>query len=555
MTMKNNPTLPMNIMVGRAGLLLLLLSMMNYQPCTLAQGTAFTYQGRLNDNGSPANGSNYGMVFFVYDAASGGSALGNLGIVSVPVSNGLFTVTLDFGAAVFTGAGRWLEIAVQKNGGPFITLNPRQPITPAPYAIYASGSGGAGISGTIPASALGNAWLLSGNSNTVSGQFIGTADDQPFDVRVNNVRVMRFRLNTDGGGFYTNSPNVIGGSSVNTSVNTSVVGATIAGGGGQDVNGNSYANKVTANFGTVGGGDANTASGYTATTVGGGENNTASSLYATVGGGDANTASGYSATVGGGEQNTASGYSATVGGGDQNTASGDYATVGGGEQNAASGYVATVGGGVGNTASGVWATVSGGKQNTASADNSFAAGTYANAKNDGAFVWADDNNFIFSSTTANQFRVRATGGTTFVTAIDGSGGVTAGVHVLAGDTAWSSISDKNAKKNFQPINAEAVLEKLAAIPVEQWNYKWESDTNAPHLGPMAQDFKAAFYPGRDDKTISTLEFDGVELAAIQGLNQKLERQIKAQNAQLKDKEAEIQELKQRLERLENATHK
>jgi hypothetical protein len=135
------------------------------------------------------------------------------------------------------------------------------------------------------------------------------------------------------------------------------------------------------------------------------------------------------------------------------------------------------------------------------------------------------------------------------------GGVTAGVHLLAGDTAWSSISDKNAKKNFQPINAEAVLEKLAAIPVEQWNYKWESDTNAPHLGPMAQDFKAAFYPGRDDKTISTLEFDGVELAAIQGLNQKLERQIKAQNAQLKDKEAEIQELKQRLERLENATHK
>jgi len=74
---------------------------------------------------------------------------------------------------------------------------------------------------------------------------------------------------------------------------------------------------------------------------------------------------------------------------------------------------------------------------------------------------------------------------------------------------------------------------LAGIPVEKWNYKWEAVTNTPHIGPMAQDFKAAFYPGRDDKSISTLEFDGVELAAIQGLNQKLN-----------EKDAEIQQLKQ-----------
>jgi hypothetical protein len=89
------------------------------------------------------------------------------------------------------------------------------------------------------------------------------------------------------------------------------------------------------------------------------------------------------------------------------------------------------------------------------------------------------------------------------------------------------------------VNGEAVLEKLAAIPVQSWNYKWESDTNTPHLGPMAQDFKAAFYPGRDDKSISTLEFDGVELAAIQGLNRKLEQ-----------KETEITELKRKNDSLE-----
>ena len=75
--------------------------------------------------------------------------------------------------------------------------------------------------------------------------------------------------------------------------------------------------------------------------------------------------------------------------------------------------------------------------------------------------------------------------------------------------------------------------------MQQWNYKWEKDGDVPDIGPMAQAFKAAFYPGRDDKRITTLEFDGVELAAIQGLNQKLEQ-----------KEKEITDLRARLEKLE-----
>jgi hypothetical protein len=107
-----------------------------------------------------------------------------------------------------------------------------------------------------------------------------------------------------------------------------------------------------------------------------------------------------------------------------------------------------------------------------------------------------------------------------------------------GGTAWATISDQNVKKNFVPVNGEEVLNKLAAVPVEKWNYKWETDSSTPHIGPMAQAFKAAFYPGRDDKSITTLEFDGVELAAIQGLNQKLN-----------EKDAEIQDLKQSLAEL------
>jgi trimeric autotransporter adhesin len=443
----------------------------------------------LNNGASPASGS-YDMKFTLYATNLTGNAIaGPLTNNAIAVNNGLFTTTLDFGGGVFTGTNLWLDIFVQTNGATaFTELSPRQPVTPVPYAITAESA--------------------------------------------NNLPGLTVQQNTNG------APNVIGGSQ-NNSVSSGAVGATIGGGGAVNYHGASFTNRVTGSFGTVGGGAGNIASSYSAT-VGGGNGNTASGTDAIVSGGEGNTASDANATVAGGEENIASVNDATVGGGDNNTARGAYATVSGGEDNTASGFSAAVGGGSGNTASGDDATVAGGNGNTAAGDYSFAAGNQAHAGHSGSFVWADDNSpFTFSSTTANQFRVRATGGVGFATAIDSSGNVTAGVHLLSGGTAWSSVSDRNAKKNFQPVDGMAVLDQLAAIPVEKWNYKWEPDTNTPHIGPMAQDFKGAFYPGRDDKSISTLEFDGVELAAIQGLNQKL-----------RDKDVEIQELKQRLTALE-----
>ena len=131
------------------------------------------------------------------NVASGGSQLTVPNIRPVVVTNGLFTTTLDFGSGIFNGGPVFLQLEVQTNGGSSYTvLAPRQPLTPTPYAIYADAAGGTGITGTIPSSALGNAWLLSGN-NTISGQFVGTTGSQPLDFRVNNVRVMRYRLNAD----------------------------------------------------------------------------------------------------------------------------------------------------------------------------------------------------------------------------------------------------------------------------------------------------------------------------------------------------------------------
>jgi hypothetical protein len=83
-----------------------------------AQGTVFAYQGHLTDGGQPANGTNYGMVFNLYDAPTNGNLMGNLVIPSITVSNGLFTAPLDFGN-VFDGTPRWIEISVQKNGSGF----------------------------------------------------------------------------------------------------------------------------------------------------------------------------------------------------------------------------------------------------------------------------------------------------------------------------------------------------------------------------------------------------------------------------------------------------
>lgn len=125
--------------------------------------------------------------------------------------------------------------------------------------------------------------------------------------------------------------------------------------------------------------------------------------------------------------------------------------------------------------------------------------------------------------TARVF-IKTPGGTTFYS----NEGQTAGVSLAAGGGAWTTVSDRNAKENFKPVNPTEVLEKVAALPLSNWNYKAQ-DANIRHLGPMAQDFKAAFGLGESDTGITTVDADGVALAAIQGLNQKLE----TENAELK----------------------
>lgn len=340
-----------------------------------AQGTLFTYQGQLTTGAGPANGT-YNMTFQLWNAATGGSQGGStITTNGIFVTNGLFTVYLDFGNQYSTGTSYWLQLGVETNGGgSFASLTPRQQLTPTPYAIFAEGANASGLNGTIPMGSLNgtyggpinlnnpgdsftgngagltgvnavdlngltssNFWQTTGNFGTTAGtNFVGTTDNQPLYLDSFGNRglelqyVTRFSVQTFLSQY---AMNVVGGYWGNTVANNAI-GGTIAGGGDQTflpvIGGGGtayYPNIVSGDFGAVGGGFANTA--------------------------------GYGAAVPGGYENTASGQA------------------------------------------------------------SFAAGSYAQATNDYTFVWSDGSP-AFSSTGPRQFLIRAIGGVGIDTATPAS---------------------------------------------------------------------------------------------------------------------------------------
>jgi trimeric autotransporter adhesin len=340
--------------------------------------------------------------------------------------------------------------------------------------------------------------------------------------------------------------------------------------------GGGFGNTSSGQYATVGGGDQNTSSGGF-TTVGGGDHNTSSVGFAAVGGGYGNTSSGGLATVGGGQDNTSSGYTTTVGGGSFNQATNDYATVPGGFDNLAGGqYSFAAGqqaqalhqgsfvwadsqnstfastttdqfnvratGGVRFETAGAGATIDGGQIALRAGGNTFTNGQIFNGQiqldsTDG-FSQSSSGNFDIDAPFIAGGRVRVlTNGNVGIGNNAPSQKLTVNGNILASGTV-NGGSDRNVKEHFSSVSARDVLEKVSALPITEWNYKTDNET-LRHIGPMAQDFYAAFRVGMDDKHISMVDADGVALAAIQGLNQKLEEQ-RAENA----------DLKQRLEKLE-----
>src|SRR6185295_7161751 len=154
-------------------LFFLMLTIVLSAAAIFGQTSGFTYQGRLTDGGTPANG-NYDLQFALFDAADGSNQIGQTKTVSsVSVSGGVFTVTLDFGGNSFTGANRFLEISARPSGAAsFILLTPRQPITSTPYAVRSITASNAEMAN--------NAQQLAG---VAASQYVKTNDARMADAR------------------------------------------------------------------------------------------------------------------------------------------------------------------------------------------------------------------------------------------------------------------------------------------------------------------------------------------------------------------------------------
>jgi hypothetical protein len=432
----------------RLALVLLFFSAIDSQLFTAqAQGTAFTYQGRLNDGLNPADGSYDFRFRLASDPLANNYIGGNILTNGVPVSKGLFMVALDFGAGVFTGSNYWLEVDVRTNGAAsYVVLSPLQSVTPAPYAIMANsasnllgalpaaqligpiGNGnlpasptfsgnitasgfagnGVGVS-NVNATALSglnatNFWQLGGNI-VAGGQYLGSLNYQPVEIWAGGARALRIEPGTNfipqG---YPPIPNIIGGSPGNF-VDPTSVGNTISGGGeysegvpnsithgNYNFIGGGTDNHITNGFhNSISGGTANMVGSPSDGTVGGGNNNTVNGTYSTIGGGAINTigVNTLSDTIGGGFDNTISSNSndGVIAGGSYSSIGSNsyYATIAGGTQNkiGSNSFNAAIGGGTYNIAIGTSSTVDGGEQNQATAFRDTVAGGYQNVAGGG----------------------------------------------------------------------------------------------------------------------------------------------------------------------------
>lgn len=156
-----------------------------------------------------------------------------------------------------------------------------------------------------------------------------------------------------------------------------------------------------------------------------------------------------------------------------------------------------------------------GSNSTAAGDYSVALGFLANTQNSaiGSFAFSDTSSLTpLTVSGANQFRVRAAGGSTFYS----NAAMNAGVSLAAGGGSWTNLSDVHRKQHFRDLDGEHVLAALRAMPIREWSYRSQDDA-VRHVGPTAQDFRAAFGLGADPLGIDTVDADGIALAGVQAL--------------------------------------
>jgi hypothetical protein len=499
----------------------------------------------------PAGGS-------VTSVASGtglaGGPITTTGTLSVATSYQLPQGCGNGQVAKSNGSGAWTCASDASSGGTVTSVTAGNGLT----------GGTITTSGTIaldPAStALTGNFFRQGGNAFGGTAILGTTDNNPLELRINGARIARFESAPFG-------PNTVIGHPANV-VSAAHSGQVVGGGSdgtncfdtGTGTQTHSCANQSLEHSASVVGGRANVASGN-GSAVAGGASNTASGPFSAVAGGGANTASGNSAFVAGGSSNVASGIASFAGGTGARTQ--------------------TAGGAVHHGAF-AWADSSNFVFNTAAA-NEFAVratggARFVTAINAGGGSIRDvrintNAEIEFNAVTRQHlnlfgaaygigvqpftvyFRTNDSGpvpeggfswfkGGVHVDAINqaGPGGTEVmrlgsnGTLYVTGGTV-QTLSDRAAKQDFASVDASDVLAKVVRMPLGKWSYR--NNPMVRHIGPMSQDFRAAFEVGDDDaRSIATVDADGVALAAIQGLNAKVEAQAR-----------EIAELKHMLEAL------
>ena len=449
------------------GLIMLMMSMAIHAQVT----TAFTYQGALEQAGTPANGQ-FDFEFVLFDAETGGMPFaGPVNVDGILVDGGLFAAEVDFGMDLYGVMDLWLEVRVRESGstGGYAPQLPRYKLTPAPLAQHAMNveMGAVGgteidhsevqrrVSGTCATGSSirvvnmdgsvvcesddggssGDFWSLTGNSLVSTGDFLGTTSTTPLELRVDDTRVMQF---FDGDIFGNHAPNIVAGSESNN-LSGAIRGATILGGGGNSGNttcgGDAMSpcvNTVSADYATVVGGWGNYATDNEATAMGRGT--VASGPRATTMG-SATEASGASATAMG-RQSLASGNNSTAFG-DNTTASGansmamGLSTEAAGQDSLAMGQ-STQANGAQALATG-FATNASSRASTAMGDRTAAAGENATALGSLSAALADQSTAMGRDTTADGENATAMGFETTASgfASTAAGGGTAALNFYA----------------------------------------------------------------------------------------------------------------------------
>jgi len=606
-------------LIRRAALLLLLATLNLPLSTAFAQSSAFTYQGSLTQAGLPVTGLQ-DFEFRLFNAAAGGAQQGaTIPVADWGVTNGLFTVPLDFGAAAFPGADRWLQIAVRAgaNTGSYTTLSPRQQITSTPYAVTARG-----ISGTLPAAQLPANVALTDRAQSFSAnqtfQTRATFNDRVgigTNVPQEALHVAGSYVRVDGFG---NEQAILGGDGAGGDVELGSsnpgIGAVALFNQGTGDYMHLFAKGATF-FGPISG----DGSGLTALPAGQLSGSLAdaqlSANVALRSGGNnfsGNQAFAGNHSFGNQTRQMINLWNAEYGIGVQADAQyfrtgNDFHWYRGGSH---SDVNANGGGGSplmsltrsGHLGLGITTPI---YPLEIQAGQAVERLTTTNNSNGSVLIFNNRSplpdylgaiNFETNGLTVGQIAYLANDQLVFraggaermslgagILTVEGVGNEKAFISGAANEVVIGSAkasvnnirfanltefpnrpmdcyartfnptSDRQAKQDFRSVEATAILEKVVALPISEWAYKGDSATR--HIGPVAQDFKQAFGLGSSDKSIATVDADGVALAAIQGLNDKVEARSQESGARVQKLEEENAALKQRLESIEQLLNK